>query len=254
MSACHETVTFRVPPERKAERSQPESWVRGEPLVCVPLLSVASFCGVAIPDTVALTEPEDRLRAVVLSQEELRQALATLQAHEPLERSHLDRYLKALDGCSDRQTRFRLLNIGGLSGDRRFREAMEAALDDASDPMSARISLLGLCAEWGETDRYRDAVLQFVRGVAWDDGDVRIAALMIAGQYLRKTDDDELLQALIDATDAEDYWVAQEAYQDLARMLTGASYAPEVVDAEEQQRLRAAARDRLRSDHKRPKR
>lgn len=182
-----------------------------------------------------------------LDLEELRDAVRVLEVHGRLERKRLDGYIAALAACTDRSFRFLLLQIGGLSGDRRFRPAMELAIRDTSDAMSARIALLGLCVDWGETKRYRDAVLEFARGVAWDRGqDVRIAALLIAGQYLKATDDQELLRALISATEARSEWVAQEAYQDLVRMLTGARYVPAVVDADERQRILAAAKTRLR--------
>jgi len=68
-------------------------------------------------------------------------------------------------------------------------------------PKSTLVSqqaLKALCTCWHLTEHYLDEIKMYIRGVDWDDADeVRLTAINIAGEFLRKKFDKELLQLLV---------------------------------------------------------
>lgn len=82
---------------------------------------------------------------------------------------------------------YTLLHIAGRRLRRPDPELVEPYLERSDDPMLVRLALQILCNTWGLTDRYLEEVRRFVSGVGWDDGSVRLAAIAIAGRYLRAT-------------------------------------------------------------------
>ncbi len=97
-----------------------------------------------------------------LDDTELERSLKTLKAGHALPEAQIVRYVAASTTCHEPKKRYTLLHIAGLSGDRRFREALETSLYDKTDPMLTRIALLSLCRYWGEAERYRDVLTALV--------------------------------------------------------------------------------------------
>lgn len=116
--------------------------------------------------------------------------------------------------------RYTLLHILGRAGAVSYQNLVECFLECQEDPMLARLALQTLCRYWNETDRYIEQVLQFVRGVEWDEGEyVRQMAVSIAGDYLRSHDEPRLLNELlrIFEREDEDRIIREDAYFALAR-------------------------------------
>ncbi len=66
-------------------------------------------------------------------------------------------------------------------------------------PMVSAKALEILCEDWGLTSKYISQIKSFMRGVEWDTGmDVRIRAICISGEYIKKTGDKECLEILLE--------------------------------------------------------
>jgi hypothetical protein len=116
-----------------------------------------------------------------------------------LEHGNLERVSAMLQEGGAGADPYTLLHIIGRSGDRSRRALVEKYLHWPQDPMLARLALQIVCGYWGDIERYLDQVLEFVKGVDWDDeNDVRQVAISNAGEYLRTQSHTELLQRLLD--------------------------------------------------------
>lgn len=78
-----------------------------------------------------------------------------------------------------------------------YRNLVEGFLVYPSDSMISRIAFVVLCNYWDLDKEYLPQMKAFIRGVDWDDDDVRLVAISSAGEYLRKTFDRDLLELLI---------------------------------------------------------
>ena len=79
-------------------------------------------------------------------------------------------------------------------------------LNASGDRELAALAVQGL-RQYGVAERYRERILEFIRGVDWDMVDlaeVRPVAMSTAGEMLRVKDDEELARALIDVAERED--------------------------------------------------
>jgi hypothetical protein len=94
---------------------------------------------------------------------------------------------------------YTLLHILGRAGSREDRKVMERYLRYPLDPMISALALKSLCRWWGLFSDYRAEVLCFLGGVEWDaDGDIKLEAIGLAGEYLRHNSDREILKAVYD--------------------------------------------------------
>ena len=145
----------------------------------------------------------DRAKDRALSVAELKRIAAALRASEPS------------------KNRYRLLHILGRGGGPEFEEVVAPYLRCESDPMLARLAIQILCDYWDLDAKYRDVVLDFVRGAAvWDvDNVARQAAMTAAGEYLRWTRDPEILEAVLAVALDESEWelTREDAVEALAR-------------------------------------
>ena len=111
----------------------------------------------------------------------------------------LDQVVAAIKDPDVAGDRYTLLHIIGRAMDPSCEDLVAGYLDCPEDPMLARLALQILSSYWGKTSQYMDYVRRFLRGVDWDtDGDVRQIAISIAGEFLRKTWDEELFRDLLD--------------------------------------------------------
>jgi hypothetical protein len=139
-----------------------------------------------------------------------------------LSASELDQVVAAIKDPKVVGDRYTLLNIIGHSADTSYEDLVASYLDCADDPMLARLALQILCSFWGKTPAYLDYVRRFMRGVNWDaEDDVRQIAISIAGEYVRKTWDEDLFQELLDIATNETNlpWIRQFAIEALARAM-----------------------------------
>jgi len=117
---------------------------------------------------------------------------------------------------------YTLLHILGKSQATRYRHLVEQYLENDSDPMLAKLALQILCTTWGESSHYLEQITRFVQGVAWDeDDDCQLAAVSIAGEYLRTKHDPVLLYLLLELfeREMEDHLLREAAYGALARAM-----------------------------------
>ena len=108
-----------------------------------------------------------------------------------------------------------------------YRKLMESFLVYPTDSMISRIAFIVLCDYWGLTNEYLQQMKDFIRGVDWDDNDVRLVAISTAGEHLRENFNPELLELLIETFEGsgcsskeelyEEEVVRQAAYSALAR-------------------------------------
>jgi hypothetical protein len=139
-----------------------------------------------------------------------------LQSHE------LDQVVSELADPSSNTDRYTLLHIVGLSQHLEYEQLVSSYLESASDPMLARIALQVLCDFWNLKEKYRDRIIEFIRGVSWDyEDDVRQIAMASAGEYLRDHNDQELLASLIATAKDENTRnvIRDDAIRALARAL-----------------------------------
>jgi hypothetical protein len=116
---------------------------------------------------------------------------------------------------------YTLLHILGVAKRTEHRPLVRSFLDERGDPEVAGMALDVLFSHWGavsaaEVLRLRD----FLAGVPWDrDGDLRLKATSLAGEYLRVTNDRPLLRLLVDIWNrpTEDPILRQAAYSACAR-------------------------------------
>ncbi len=135
-------------------------------------------------------------------------------------RQEIDEVVRELLDPRRKADRYTLLHILGKGGSPAFRAIVEPFLDWKEDPMLARLALQILCNYWDLTDQYIERVRQFVRGVAWDvDEDVRLAAISVAGEYLRTGSAPEILSDLLRILENSDERaiIREAAYTALAR-------------------------------------
>jgi hypothetical protein len=104
---------------------------------------------------------------------------------------------KALrDGYHDADL-YDLLQILGHSNATQYRSIVEKYLGNV-DPMVRKAALEVLCRHWDLTGEYLDFILRALRGFPGDgDGDLRLAAISIAGEYLREHSEPILLETLL---------------------------------------------------------
>ncbi|WP_146147471.1 hypothetical protein [Prauserella shujinwangii] len=101
------------------------------------------------------------------------------------------------DGSAGRDT-YKLLYVLGKCESFFHEELVASFLSYENDPMVARLALQILCSYWGLVEKYKDYLAEFLSGVHWDVmGDVRAAAITIAGDYLRSHNDADLLAQLL---------------------------------------------------------
>jgi len=84
--------------------------------------------------------------------------------------------------------------------------ALHALLEAPADTEIAALALRTLCLRWGLGAQYGGVLRHFVRGVRWDTeagGEVRRAAISIAGELLASGTDTELMFDLIRISEDE---------------------------------------------------
>jgi hypothetical protein len=115
---------------------------------------------------------------------------------------------------------YTLIHILGCARATQYEKLVQRFLNSPSDPTVARIALQTLCNYWGKAGNYRAEVLAFLRGIAWDvDDEARLAALSIAGEFLRISFEGSLLEEVIRVWENEKHSpiVRQAAYFALSR-------------------------------------
>lgn len=118
-----------------------------------------------------------------------------------ISRSEIDEVAKKISEISKEDSRllYTLIHILGRAEAIKYKKLIEPFLYYPSNPNIAKITLQSLCTYWDLTAEYLDDVKMFIQGVEWDDlDDVRIVAISIAGEFLRKTPNKELLALLVD--------------------------------------------------------
>jgi hypothetical protein len=108
----------------------------------------------------------------------------------------------------------------GRAGSPKHRQLMERYLHDVGDPQISALALMALCSWWELIDAYRGELISFLNGVDWDAGDyVKLQAIGIAGEYLRKNEDSEILRIIYSAfsNETERLLIRSAAYHALCR-------------------------------------
>lgn len=108
--------------------------------------------------------------------------------------------VKRMNACTldDEDELISLLYILGHAYLEEHREWVEKFIYYPKSTFVSQQALKALCTCWHLTEDYLDIIKMYIRGVDWDQSDeVRMVAMGIAGTFLRKKFDRELLQLLI---------------------------------------------------------
>jgi hypothetical protein len=141
---------------------------------------------------------------------------------DSLSDAEIDQVAKEIQKPMPEADTYTLLHILGKSQATRYRRLVERYLESDTDPMLAKLAMQILCSYWDEASHYLDQITRFVQGVAWDeDDDCQLAAVSIAGEYLRTKHDPVLLYLLLELfeREAEDQLIREAAYGALARAM-----------------------------------
>ncbi|HUD01899.1 MAG TPA: hypothetical protein VMR37_06195 [Rhabdochlamydiaceae bacterium] len=114
---------------------------------------------------------------------------------------------------------YTLIHILGRAEATQYKKLVEKFLYYPTSPIISSIALKTLCNYWGSAHEYLDKIKSFIKGVEWDpDNDVRLIALSCAGQYLKESQDKELLQLLLSTyeNEEEDELCREAAYEAIA--------------------------------------
>ena len=112
-----------------------------------------------------------------------------------------------------------ILALGRADDPRRY-EHLVMSFVGSEDPRLVRAMLKVLCEEWGMAEESPGLFVGFIHAQPWDEqGQVRLLALRLAGEYLREGSDRDLLELLLGVfRDPEEERSAREAaYRALAR-------------------------------------
>jgi hypothetical protein len=165
---------------------------------------------------------------------------------DKLSKSELDEVVKRIMQFKegDEDDLYGLLYALGRSGASKYRNLVERFLVYPADPMIARIALKTLCTYWDLVPCYLETIKNFIKGVGWDDDQVRIAAISIAGEYVRSENNKECLKLLLEMfvkykviyekdSDNEDDFMCGCIFEAIARGI-GVNYdeLPPVTDLE----------------------
>jgi hypothetical protein len=116
--------------------------------------------------------------------------------------------------------KFTLIRILGVSYATKYRPLLEHFLVSEGDPILATTALEMLSTYWDLTKEYQREILQFIKGVSWDEiEDLRSVAMSVAGEYLREEENKEFLQVILEIFEDEnqDQYLREAAYSSLAR-------------------------------------
>ncbi|MEU4556716.1 hypothetical protein [Micromonospora violae] len=124
--------------------------------------------------------------------------------HGAVSRTELEWTAEALADPGSAVDKYTLIHILGLAGSPAdYEELVAEFLHNEEDPMLSRMALLSM-SSWRRLDKYLPELLEFCRGVEWDDDeDVRAIALTLAGNYLASRVNCDLLEILIDTAKHE---------------------------------------------------
>ena len=187
------------------------------------LLKRAKWRGLSVQEHIDYARLYKGLADKMLSLQELREYEELLARIEKSVLSSQELAMVATELQKDEPEAFRhtLLLILYNAQAKKYRELVEQYLRDEEDNLLASLALETLCG-WGYTEQYRDEVLQSMGGAPWDaEGNVRIKAISIAGNYLRSHTQSEFLSELLrifDDADEAKRW-RQWAYCALARAM-----------------------------------
>ena len=135
----------------------------------------------------------------------------------------------------DTEEKYLLIRILGYSHATAYQPLVERFLISESDPYLASAALQVLCNHWGFENQYLQKIQEFIQGVSWDEHeDVRLVAISTAGEHLRKNENKEFLQTILEIfkDENEDHLLREAAYSSLARAV-GRGYAeiPSAADS-----------------------
>lgn len=108
--------------------------------------------------------------------------------------------VKRMKDCKleDKNELISLLYILGHASLEEYRYWVEKFVDYPSSTLISQQALKTLCICWILTEDYLEVIKRYIRGVDWDESDeVRLTAMNIAGEFLRKKFDPELLELLL---------------------------------------------------------
>ncbi len=127
----------------------------------------------------------------------IRKTLERAEMDAPLSKRELAILGDGLIDQIDDNTYSRIIELGKY-GAKHYRASIEYFLDYSDDPWLAKAALQTVCLYWGERNKYRKYILQFIQGVDWDsDEDCKLIAITEAGKLVRESQDIELLREIL---------------------------------------------------------
>lgn len=114
---------------------------------------------------------------------------------------------------------YTLIHILGKAQAKSHLKSVEPFLH-SDEPSLVKIALMVLCSHWDMTANYLPELASFLKPLSWDpDGDIRITAISVVGEYLSNNSNPDLLSGLWHVyREDEDSSRRQWAYCAIARM------------------------------------
>lgn len=140
----------------------------------------------------------------------------------------------ALSSRANATETYCLIYVLGRMGCRQYEDLLARFLYFPGEPQVAGLVISILCAQWGLAAKYRDELLEALRGQPWDvDDDVRTAAISASGKYLVSNSDCDVLVRLIDIAESHDYsHMRRFALEALSRSL-GVGYSDAMMPSDQ---------------------
>ena len=130
--------------------------------------------------------------------------------------------INEFDKSGDYSSLYSALHILGRAEAHEYKALIEKFLVYPKDPMVSRIALKVLCEYWDFIESYKGHLMSFIKGINWDkEEQVRIVAISIAGEYVRKTKNKEFLRLLLNTfeNEKEERMIRMCVYSALLRIL-----------------------------------
>ncbi len=144
---------------------------------------------------------------------------------------------------------YQMVYVLGRTGSKAHEDLVASFIGCSDDTQVAALALSIICNHWGLAAKYRQQLIEALRGYSWDESEeVRDAAISASGELLATARDCGLLKELLRiAQDEADQLTTRLSLEALARA-TGASYTSAVMPRDPAQAVVWAQDVRSRAD------
>lgn len=136
----------------------------------------------------------------------------------------------ALSSDANAAENYQMVYVLGRMGCRQYEDLLARFLNFPRDPQVAGLAISMLCVHWRLAVKYRDELLEALRGQPWDvEDEARVSAISASGEYLAGNSDCDVLARLIETAESDEFsHMRGFGLEALARAL-GAGYSDALI-------------------------